>query len=199
MLLNRKTVEQVNTRERILEVTSKLIYKRGIHDTSLADICFTLKISRGTLYYYYKTKDKLITDVLDMHLKSSLSVIRAELEREIMPRGMNEVLDVVPNIFQNPSFSSKLHLHLLYEGYFGNKTIIKRFSIFFAELKKILSDKLSEYLGDTEKSDKLAELSIQAGYGKAFLSAVSDIRSFMFDDLQLFTGNRKKKVKNDQI
>lgn len=197
MLIHRKGAEQINTRERILEVTSKLIYKRGIHDTSLADICFTLKISRGTLYYYYKTKDKLITDVLDLHLKSSLSVIRAELEREIMPRGMNEVLDVVPNIFHNPSFSSNLHLHLLYEGYFGNKTIIKRFSIFFSELKKTLSDKLNEYLGDPEKSEKLAELSIQAGYGKAFLTAVSDLRSFMFDDLQLFTGNRKKKVKND--
>ena len=58
-----------NMKETILATSTKLMAKKGIKNTSLADIAKEVGISKGTLYYHYSSKDDIICDMAEMHLK----------------------------------------------------------------------------------------------------------------------------------
>jgi len=57
-----------STRERIIEAASRLMTEEGVTDTSLADIANEVGISRGTLFYYYSSKNDLVYDVAERNL-----------------------------------------------------------------------------------------------------------------------------------
>ena len=59
------------TAERILETASDLFARQGAYGTSLGDIAKSVGISKGTLYYYYTTKQ----DVVDAVAKRTISAI----------------------------------------------------------------------------------------------------------------------------
>lgn len=54
------------TRDRILRVTGELIARQGIQKTSLASIAREAGISRGTLFYYYPSKQSLLYQVMEI-------------------------------------------------------------------------------------------------------------------------------------
>lgn len=51
-------------RERIIRSALKCFARKGVHGTSTDDICRAARISPGTLYYYFKSRDGLIHDVI---------------------------------------------------------------------------------------------------------------------------------------
>lgn len=51
-------------KEDILEAATDLFLTKGFDKTSVDDIVKSLKISKGLAYYYFKTKDDLIEDVV---------------------------------------------------------------------------------------------------------------------------------------
>ena len=61
-------------RERILTAVEDLVATKGVNNFSLRDICDSLYISTGSLYYHFKTKDEIILAVIKKHFN--------ELERD---------------------------------------------------------------------------------------------------------------------
>jgi len=61
----RKHGEYPSVREAILATAASLFTRRGVHGTSLGDIAAEAKLSKGTLYYYYPTKDELIVTIAE--------------------------------------------------------------------------------------------------------------------------------------
>ena len=57
-----------NIKEIILDATCKLLETRSLADISLADISLAAGISKGTLYYHYKTKGEIFFDITDRYL-----------------------------------------------------------------------------------------------------------------------------------
>ena len=53
-----------NNRERILAIAGNLFAQKGLDQTSLSDIAAGAGLSKGTLYYYYRSKDDLIYDIM---------------------------------------------------------------------------------------------------------------------------------------
>ena len=53
------------TDERILEAAAELISERGVFGMSLGDIAKKVGVSKGTLYYYYPTKEALTKAVCE--------------------------------------------------------------------------------------------------------------------------------------
>jgi AcrR family transcriptional regulator len=62
-------------RERLIDAATQLVYRQGIEATTLADIAEAAGVPLGNVYYYFKTKDEIIDDVVQSHLH----VIRATL------------------------------------------------------------------------------------------------------------------------
>jgi AcrR family transcriptional regulator len=50
---------QSNRKARIIDAASRLVVERGMEDVSLTAIARAAGISKGTLYYYYATKESL--------------------------------------------------------------------------------------------------------------------------------------------
>jgi len=50
------------TKEQILEACAKVIAKKGLENTSVDDIALEAKISKGSIYTYFKTKDQILRE-----------------------------------------------------------------------------------------------------------------------------------------
>ena len=64
-----KNLGNVTTKEEILEVSMRLFYEKGYHQTSFQDICREAHVYRGTIYYYYKEKSALRKDAIIEHFR----------------------------------------------------------------------------------------------------------------------------------
>lgn len=64
----------------ILESASRLFKNCGVDATSLGDVAGDVKISKGTLYYYFPTKARLIEEVASRHYSRLLSAARSWAE-----------------------------------------------------------------------------------------------------------------------
>ncbi len=54
-----------SVRDAILYTAASLFTRQGVHGTSLGDIAAEAKLSKGTLYYYYPSKDELIVTITE--------------------------------------------------------------------------------------------------------------------------------------
>ncbi|MBQ4342071.1 MAG: TetR/AcrR family transcriptional regulator [Clostridia bacterium] len=57
------------TFEAILQAASELFAERGVYGASLGDIAKRLDMSKGTLYYYFPTKDELVNAAAERCVK----------------------------------------------------------------------------------------------------------------------------------
>jgi len=64
-------------RQAIIEVADDLIYQRGYHQASFADLARAAGVPKGNFYYYFKSKDELLQAVIDRRLQH----IRRQLHR----------------------------------------------------------------------------------------------------------------------
>lgn len=58
----------INTKEKILSSVEELITAKGVNSFSLRDVSKAANISLGTLYYFYKSKDDLIYELMIKHM-----------------------------------------------------------------------------------------------------------------------------------
>lgn len=78
--MSKKNYEFESARAGIRETATALFTTGGIHSSSLADIAKAAKLSKGTLYYYYPTKEYLISDILEHHLNQTTDLIFAWID-----------------------------------------------------------------------------------------------------------------------
>jgi len=58
-----------NNRQRIVEAADQLFYTRGYNQTSFRDISLSTGIPRGNFYYYFKTKDDILSAVIETRIQ----------------------------------------------------------------------------------------------------------------------------------
>ena len=74
-------MNDVTTRERIVEAADMLFYQRGFEHTSFADIADVVKISRGNFYFHFKTKDQILDAVIGQRITNARAMLEG-WERE---------------------------------------------------------------------------------------------------------------------
>ena len=68
-------------RQRIIDAADNLFYRRGYNQTSFQDISDATGIPRGNFYYYFKTKDEILSAVVNSRV-AGLSAILNQCEAE---------------------------------------------------------------------------------------------------------------------
>ena len=58
----------VSKREQIIQAADQLFYQQGFEHTSFAHIAEAVKVSRGNFYYHFKSKDEILTAVINFRL-----------------------------------------------------------------------------------------------------------------------------------
>ncbi len=62
-MARRSKADAEKTREQLLSVAVRLFGARGFAETSIADICAELEITKGALFHHFKSKDELFREV----------------------------------------------------------------------------------------------------------------------------------------
>lgn len=60
--------KSAHNRSLIIDIANRLFYVRGFNQTSFTDIAEASEIPRGNFYYYFKTKDEILTAVIEQRL-----------------------------------------------------------------------------------------------------------------------------------
>jgi len=77
----KKDEKQAARKQQIIEAGTRLIVQKGIEKTSLADIADAAGISKGSLYYYYASKNELIFDITEAHINQISENLFAIIEQ----------------------------------------------------------------------------------------------------------------------
>lgn len=73
-------------RDRIIEAADALFYHRGYNQTSFSDIAEASDLPRGNFYYYFKSKDEILSAVIEQRLASIGEMLNAWEEEFSDPR-----------------------------------------------------------------------------------------------------------------
>ncbi|MBO8159619.1 TetR/AcrR family transcriptional regulator [Thermosyntropha sp.] len=139
-------------REKILDAATRLVMEKGVKGTSLADIAREAGISKGTLFYYFPSKDELIYELTVKHFDQMLkgfldriSYVEGENPEEVIREGLMLIL--------NAEKRDKLNLYLLQEAFMGNEILKKRFRDTYAGYRQIMQTFLARIAGRKSESD----------------------------------------------
>ena len=72
-------------RERLTVAAREVLHRQGVEATTLVDIATAADVPVGNVYYYFKTKDELITAAIGSH-EELMSSAFAELNKHRTPR-----------------------------------------------------------------------------------------------------------------
>ena len=98
-------------REQLITCAARLFAERGYHPTSVADIVAALGVGKGVFYWYFASKEELLTELL----KASNHELRKRQQQAIgdeadpvrrIELGIRATLDVVPRSTASTSRSS---------------------------------------------------------------------------------------------
>lgn len=101
----------------ILGTAAILFTQTGIHGTSLNDIASAAKLSKGTLYYYYSTKDALIADIAQIHCNRINDILLNWVQKLGRDTDMESSLgELIDSLMLADAQMRKLHVVLLSES-----------------------------------------------------------------------------------
>lgn len=145
-------------KEKILKAATGLIIKKGPRKTSLADIAEKVDISKGTLYYYYKTKSELIFDVTEKHMDNITHEILKKMK--LIKKGTSPqlILEMVFDTVLEAQTRTQLHIYLLHEAITNNISLKKRFQDTYQKWKFLFLRGLGDVLPDKKRTQTIAEL-----------------------------------------
>jgi len=79
----RSTAKYQQQREKAIEAAASIFASKGYHGASTKDIATHLGIRQGSLYYYFKSKEKALEEVCLIALKSYVGKMEAIFDQEI--------------------------------------------------------------------------------------------------------------------
>ena len=171
------------TRMQIIQCATELMTEKGIYNTSLADIAKTVKMSKGTLYYYYPSKEHLINDIAELHLGDITNGLISWIDA--LNHGASTVESVkglLDNLLGNSALG-KVHFVLLNEAMLGNESLVHKFRTKYREFNVMLEAgllKTSGYTPDQIKMFSRVFFAVLDGYT---LQKMLGIEKMMLDDI----------------
>ncbi len=114
-------------REKIIQGASKLIIEKGVANTSLADIAVRVGISKGTLYYYYRSKGELVFDISERHMEYVSSKIFNWIDQSGVGLTAREIVRLFFKTIVSSETKGHIHVYLIQEALTDNKSLKKRF------------------------------------------------------------------------
>lgn len=141
----------MSVREKILSAGRSLMAEKGIKETTLADIARAAGISKGTLFYYYASKNDLIYDTLDQHITSIADFSQEHLPQDAGNLTPSEVLRIRLEQLTSDQDINRLNFYLLQEGITGNQIINARFAERYHNWRKNIAEGTAKIFDISDK------------------------------------------------
>lgn len=79
METNRRELNKINSRKRILKASRKLFSQKGYEETMMEDIAKKAEVSKATIYNYFPNKESLLIGTADEVLERVEHLVKSEL------------------------------------------------------------------------------------------------------------------------
>lgn len=110
-------------------------------DISLADIAKQSGVSKGTLYYHYKTKGEILFELADRYLSEQWDdFIRWTENRE----KDTSIQRLAKYVVERDIASAGLRMHLLCEAQAGDEVLREKLVRRYGEFQRLISEKIAE-------------------------------------------------------
>lgn len=139
-----------NIKEDILNAAGDLMLRKGVKETSLKDIAKEVGISKGTLYYHFSSKDDIIFEIADKHLKKLTDELETWVGEFDNHSSIEQIFKIVIEQISNLETRGKLHLYLISESVMNNETLRNRFKQKYEEWVGLMEVTLKELLKDKD-------------------------------------------------
>lgn len=97
----------------ILDAADHLFFSKGYHTTTISDIAKKMGVAQGMLYYYFKSKEELLEQLLDRHASSLISEIKNIICLNKSPS--EKIALTVSAVLHKASYKDGLLLNTLYD------------------------------------------------------------------------------------
>lgn len=160
--------EYENAQEAIRDTAARLFCANGVHATSLGDIAQEIKLSKGTLYYYYPSKDYLVQEIAQQHLMEISAILFDWLDNVRADYTVEDLVQTLAQAMLEDERRLALHYALNAEAVQGNQELRIRFARQqkeWAVLVEMAATKLSNARGAPLRSRSEALLCLIEGCG----------------------------------
>lgn len=143
-----------NIRNKILDTASKMLEEKSFNNISLSQIASKTGISKGSIYYYYNSKDDLLYDVADIYLSQLYSDLLIWVDNKDKDTSLPRLLYFsLRGGIEEPEKS--LRLNLVMDAIAGNEELKEKLIRKYKEFKEIFSAKIMERMivPDSEKAE----------------------------------------------
>jgi AcrR family transcriptional regulator len=128
--------------------------QKGIQNTSLAEIAKSIKISKGTLYYYYPSKNSLIEEIAKKNFEEAAERIKESLHKTTAKK-MKDIFAIsVKALTLEPQNAKILHFIFL-EILQGDRKLGFKILKIYQIIKLTISDTLLPFCKDREEADRI--------------------------------------------
>ncbi len=129
-----------NIKEKILQSATALLRERPFPEISLADVARAAGVTKGSVYYYYKSKEDLLYDVADGYLdvlyRDLIVWVEDEKKDTSFPRLLRYALQ---RGVDDPGRS--LRLHLTMDAIAGNEQLRQKLLRKYDAFRRVFAEK----------------------------------------------------------
>ena len=137
-------------RSRIVETSWKLFHDKGFGETTINDIIREAGISKGTFYYYFRSKDNMLDTLSDI-FDAEYERLSAELDDEMTSFDKLVILNYKVHSFINDNIDYRLL------GYLYSTQIIKDHSSSLLDRNRFYFRLLEQIIEDGMKKGELTD------------------------------------------
>ncbi len=150
--------KQADKRQQIIEAASRIIVCKGIDKTSLMDIANEAGISKGSLYYYYASKEDLIFDITETHINQISTNLFAIIEESKDEACWEDVLKILYERILQAETRGRLHFYLIQQALNGNDALADRFRKRYREWNQLIREGFEQLEPDNSKQTILSSM-----------------------------------------
>ncbi len=140
---DKQTKKQTVKKQKIIEAGTRLVVQKGIEKTRLSDIAEEAGISKGSLYYYYASKNELIFDITEAHINQISENLFTIIEESKGNASWEELLKILFERILAADTRGRLHLYLVQQALNDNDDLKQRFRKKYQEWKLMITEGFS--------------------------------------------------------
>jgi AcrR family transcriptional regulator len=138
--------------------------ERGVSNISLSDIAKAVKISKGTLYYYYPSKHDLVFDIAEQSMNHMTQKIFQWVEKSKEDVPPDEILKIVFDTIIRAKSRGQIHFYLMLEA-LSDETLRQRFCQEYGKWKEMILNGLNRILPQGKENLLLSQIILASIYG----------------------------------
>jgi len=172
------------TRDHIVEAADNLFYQQGFEHTSFAHIARAVNISRGNFYYHFKSKDEILSAVIQRRLANTRAMLEQWQMAGESPAGrircfINILIVNRDKIKRYGCPVGSLTMELSKLSHTGQSEANQLFSLFRTWLRRQF-----EQLGRGADADELAMHLLARSQGVATLASAFNDETFIRQEVE---------------